>query len=308
MTEGKGTEGTKERKIHDRVYTREIVHSPKRFEQWHFTHTILHSQGFSLMEVKQGGYGVHDTDFWVERIRQKGFTIVLFTISGYGRFHMEDGTEITVGPGEAFISGPEGQGHREETLGPEPFEHIWMMLSPSSPLLPFPSFDYRVLPFDSPQLLRELIRMIISEDLAGNDMDEAAIDQAERLFLHLIRMFLKPVSEGVSIRSQKAKLTDLWNKVSQHLESEWTVEDMCRIMNCSRSHLTRLCQEYYGESPGEKVRAMKMEYAKILLSTSTSTVHEVAEAVGFVSSSVFSSSFTAYEGVSPREYRKLSQA
>ncbi len=259
------------------------------------------------MEIKQGGYGVLDTDFWVERITRKGFTIAVLTISGRGRITMEDDTEMIIGPGEAFITGPDGQGHREETAGPEPFEHIWMMLSPSSPILPYPDFDYKILKIGQTALLRELIRMIINEDLSGNGKDEAALDQAEHLFVHLARRLLLPASGYIASRSQGARLTDLWNKVSQHLENVWTVDELCSIMNCSRSHLTRLCREYYKQSPGEKVRAMKMEYAKILLSSSAASVHEIAESVGFSSSSLFSSSFSAYEGISPREYRKLSQ-
>lgn len=290
------------------LYSREIVHSPRRFEQWHFSPSILKSQYFSMMEVKQGGYGILDTDFWVERIRNKGFTIIVLTFSGHGKLLLEDGKEITLGPGEAFISGPEGQGHREETLGPEPFEHIWMMLSSSSPLLPHPSFDYKILEFQSSVLLRELIKLIINEDLSGSRADSVAFDDAAKLYIHLVRQIINPAVERGDGRGQKARLTDLWNQVSQHLEKLWTVEDMCQIMNCSRSHLTRLCQEYYNQSPGEKVRAMKMEYAKVLLATSTLAIHEVAESVGFDRSSLFSSSFSSYEGMSPREFRKLSQA
>ena len=285
-------------------YTREIVHSPKRFEQWHFTHTILQSQQFALMQVRQGGYGVHDTDFWVERIRNKGFSIVILCISGKGRFLMEDGTELVLNKGEAFVSGPDGQGHREETLGPEPFEHIWLMLSPESPILHYPDFDYRILEIANPAILRELIRLIISEDLSGSNADKTASDQAERLFMHLTRRILSPASDGKREKSHKGKLTELWNQVAQHLDEEWCVEDLCKVMNCSRSQLTRLCREYYSQSPGEKVKEMKMEYAKILLTTSTMTIREIAESVGFDRFSVFSSSFSSYAGMSPREYRK----
>ena len=285
------------------LYQREIVHSPRRFEQWHLSSSILKSTEFTIADIKQGGYGILDTDFWVERIRKKGFTIVVLTFSGKGRITLEDGKELILEKGDAFISGPEGQGHREETLGPEPFEHIWLMLTPSSLLLPFPSFDYKIIRFDSSALLRELIRIIIKEDLSGSNSDTMSLSLASKLFTHTVRRILKTASDGIE-RGHKAQMTDLWNTVSQHLENTWTVEELCRIMNCSRSHLTRLCRAYYDQSPGERVRAMKMEHAKTLLSTSTSTIHEIAESVGFSSSSLFSASFSSYEGMSPREYRK----
>ena len=287
------------------LYTREIVHSPERFEQWHLTHTILRSQSFEMLQVRQGGYGVHDIDFWVERPTGKGFSIAVLGLSGRGRFLMEDGTELTIGGGEAFISSPSGQGHREETLGPEPFEHLWVILAPTSPVLPDPSFDYRIVSFGSASLIRELARTMIREDLAGTSADDTSLDLSERLLAHEIRKVLEP--EGYDpLKGRKAQLASLWNSVSQHLERPWTVNDLCAVMNCSRSHLTRLCQAVYQQSPGEKVREMKMEYAKMLLANSVMTIHEIAESAGFARSSRFSSSFLAYEGTSPREYRKRS--
>ena len=62
------------------LYSREIVHSPERFEQWHLTHTILRSQSFEMLQIRQGGYGVHDIDFWVERPAGKGFSVAVLGI------------------------------------------------------------------------------------------------------------------------------------------------------------------------------------------------------------------------------------
>lgn len=285
------------------IYQKEIVHSPKRFEQWHFRHTIIQSPAFRAMQVQLGGYGVHDVDFFVERIAKRGFGVIVLCISGRGRFLLESGEEIILSPGEAFLSSPEGQGHREETLGPEPFEHLWLILSPSSPLMPCSVYDHSIIRFSGTGLMRELVRLIIEEDLRNEGRDTVSLELSERLLLQILMRISEPRGRSRS-EGRKAQLAELWKTVSQHPEKPWNVADLCSIAACSRSQLTRLCQSIYHQSPGERVREMKMEYAKMLLAHSTMSIHEVAEEVGFTRSSLFSSSFASYEGTSPREYRK----
>ena len=84
--------------ISDMKYLKEVIHSPKRFEQWHLSPSILEVYPFRLAMVRHGGYGLHDIDFYVERISSRGFSAVVITLSGRGRFTMEDGTSFLVHP------------------------------------------------------------------------------------------------------------------------------------------------------------------------------------------------------------------
>lgn len=54
------------------------------------------------------------------------------------------------------------------------------------------------------------------------------------------------------------------------------------------------------------IQNMKMDMARHLLSTSASTVREIAELLGYADSFSFSKSFRRNLGLSPREYRKQS--
>lgn len=85
------------------------------------------------MKIKQGGYGILDDTFWVQRMSRRGFHVVVLTLSGKGKYLMEDGTEHTAKPGEAFISNAMGQGHHEETVGPIPWEMIWLTIWEENP-------------------------------------------------------------------------------------------------------------------------------------------------------------------------------
>lgn len=287
-------------------YSKEIIHSPKRFEQWHLSSRILDVYPFRLVMARHGGYGSHDVDFYVERISSRGFSALVITLSGRGRFIMEDDTTFITGPGDVFVSSPSGQGHREETVGPEPWEQLWLLFSEGSSLIPDTIEDYSIFQIDSKRetlLVRELIKNIIEEDLYEGSTSLKSIELSAELLTLIIHRAIRPTG-SLDSQIHHSQLADLWSKVAKNMGEAWKVEDLARIMNCSRSQLTRICNNLYHKSPGQKVREMKMEHAKILLTGSSVPIHEIAEAVGFSSLSRFSSSFTAYTGTGPREFRK----
>ena len=280
----------------DMKYLKEIIHSPKRFEQWHLSPRILDVYPFHLAKARHGGYGLHDVDFYVERISSRGFSAVIITLSGNGRFTMEDGTSFLVGPGDVFVSSSSGQGHREETEGPEPWEQFWVLFSESSAIIPDTIDDYDVFQIDTKRetsFVRELVRNIIDEEMYEGSTSFKAIELSAELLLLIIQRAIRPAGNTES-RMHHSQLAALWSEVAKDLKAPWPVEELSRMMNCSRSQFTRICNDIYHKSPGQKVREMKMENAKILLSGSSVPVREVAEAVGFSSLSLFSSSFASF--------------
>ncbi len=287
-------------------FRKEVIHSVTSLEKWHLSTRIAEAYPFSQALLKQGGYGHHDVGFWVERPKRRGFSVIVATLSGKGRFILEDGTVFEVEEGEIFISSPNGQGHREETVGPEPWEHLWLTFYASSPILSSEDFDWKVYRISEVSLYRELASCILREDLHCTNESSETIELAERLLLLLLRRLFSSgeSEEKARIRS---RMESLWNEISGSLDQEWTVARLCSAMNCSRSQLTRICHEIYGVSPGWKIREMRMERAKQMLSSSSSSIVDIAESVGYSSPTLFSSSFSSYEGESPREYRRKRQ-
>ena len=148
------------------------------------------------------------------------------------------------------------------------------------------------------------MRNIIDEDLYEGSTSLKSIELSAELLLLIIQRAIRPAGNTES-RLHHSQLAALWSEVAKDMSEPWKVEDLAKMMNCSRSQLTRICNDIYHKSPGQKIREMKMENAKILLSGSSVPIHEVAEAVGFSSLSLFSSSFSSYTGMGPREFRKM---
>lgn len=284
-------------------YLREIVHSPKYFEQYHLSSKLIGSSCFKAARVKEGGYGIHDSDFWVERISSRGFFVVVLTLSGKGMFTMEDGSVLTVSAGEAFISSPTGQGHREETTGSTPWEHIWITFHHDAPRFMNKDFDYRIVPFTNGRYLKSSMVDILDEDMYHDSFSPEIIDHYEHVFMLNIERVLSSIG-GSDLLYYRERFARLWSDVSKTIYLPWSVEDMCNYLNYSRSQLTRICNALYNSSPGQKVKELKMDYARLLLINSTKSVNEVASDVGYKDISTFSSAFSAFFGESPSDMRK----
>ena len=285
------------------IYKREYINLGKDSEQWFISSRAAEAYPFASVLFKEGGYCLLDKDFWIERPKAKGYSTMVITLSGEGEFRQEDGTVFTLKEGEMFISSPESQGHREASKGDGVWEQIWLTFYASSSILPSEEFDCKIIGISETALIRELMLCIIREDFHPSTEGSMATELAENLLILTLRRMLQ-IPQSREKAKVRADFEKLWNEVSSTLNQDWSIERMCRTLNYSRSQLTRLCNELYGESPGAKIRRMRMESAKLLLSNSSMTIFEIADSVGYSSPSLFSSSFYSYTGKSPREYRK----
>ncbi|MDM4763829.1 AraC family transcriptional regulator [Galbitalea sp. SE-J8] len=83
----------------------------------------------------------------------------------------------------------------------------------------------------------------------------------------------------------------------------WTLERMARIAHLSRSALTARFTAALGKPPSDVLRDLRMNAARDLLASSTSSVGSVAFAVGYGSTAAFSRAFAAHHGTAPQAWR-----
>lgn len=285
-------------------YTREIVHEPQRYDKRHLASASINSPTFAAMKIKQGGYGILDDTFWVQRTSRRGFHVVVLTLSGKGKYLMEDGTEHTAKPGEAFISNAMGQGHHEETVGPAPWEMIWLTIweEKTPPFLP-QCLDYAIIPFANGPLLKSLFLFIMKEEVYSDIHSSQALDLFEQLFLIYLERSLG-LTENLRDKYNRTRVMPLWEKVTSRINEAWNVTDLCNEAGLSRPNLFRICKELYHNSPGKMVRNLKMDQAKQLLLNSSMTVKEIANQIGYSSAANFTTAFTNETGCPPKAFRQ----
>lgn len=118
---------------------------------------------------------------------------------------------------------------------------------------------------------------------------------------------VKPAGEaaGTKEEQQQRMKEEILSYLEIHYRdadlSQVQVADMFRISNYT---LSRLFKNQVGVGFAEYLTAKRLEYAKVLLLTTSHSVKEVAMMAGFASENYFSRTFKIYEGVPPSGFRK----
>lgn len=85
---------------------------------------------------------------------------------------------------------------------------------------------------------------------------------------------------------------------------DWTVAGLARSCNVSRSTFAAHFRKVVGVGPIDYLSRWRMTVARDELRHGTKTIGEIALAIGFQSSSAFSTSFTKAMGCSPRQFQR----
>ncbi|KAA9377610.1 helix-turn-helix transcriptional regulator [Microbispora cellulosiformans] len=84
-----------------------------------------------------------------------------------------------------------------------------------------------------------------------------------------------------------------------------TIDDLARAAMFSKFHFTRVFQQVTGVSPGRFLSAIRLQEAKRLLLSTTLSVTEISNRVGYTSVGTFSSRFKSSVGLCPSTYRQV---
>jgi len=87
-------------------------------------------------------------------------------------------------------------------------------------------------------------------------------------------------------------------------DPELNVETLADAIGMSRGHLHRKIKEITGTSPGDYIRAIRLNQAAQLLQGGKKNISQVAYSVGYSNPSVFSTAFKAFFGIPAKEYQK----
>jgi signal transduction histidine kinase/ligand-binding sensor domain-containing protein/DNA-binding response OmpR family regulator len=129
--------------------------------------------------------------------------------------------------------------------------------------------------------------------------------------IELRRKMKERFSKSIYMDTQELTLTSMDERLLQkaidyvgsNMENpEFSVEQMSRHLGMSRVHLHRKLKALTGKSPVEFIRMIRMKQAARLITTGKLSISDVAYRVGYNAPSYFSSTFSAYFGMSPTAY------
>ncbi|MBD2869227.1 helix-turn-helix transcriptional regulator [Paenibacillus arenilitoris] len=111
--------------------------------------------------------------------------------------------------------------------------------------------------------------------------------------------------EGSSALEKQSAIRAAADHIRRRCEEPWSLERMAELAGYSPYHFLRLFRQVMGKTPNRYVAECRIVAAKLLLSTTSLTVTEIAARCGFAQTSYFIRVFRASEGLSPIEYRSI---
>lgn len=135
---------------------------------------------------------------------------------------------------------------------------------------------------------------------------------AERL-IPLLKLFVKGMlaelaasrKVGRATRSRAGRIRRFFTERSSE---PLQLEDLCVLLNLSRSRTSALLQELFGKTFNTLLNEERVNRAKMLLLSSDDTVSDVATAVGMEDAYYFSRVFKKLTGFPPGRYRQISRS
>lgn len=129
----------------------------------------------------------------------------------------------------------------------------------------------------------------------------------EELLIKLIRDGEQVKEIRASVESRRIAQDSTLNMIEEYLRSNLyralTLTELCAHFYISKSHLSSLCREGWGQSPMQYYAGMKIAEAKKLLREDRMMVGEIADALCYSGIHSFSRTFKNATGFSPLAYR-----
>ena len=154
--------------------------------------------------------------------------------------------------------------------------------------------------------LMHLVRMVGEEYQEKRPGNEYMLSRlAEMLLVEAMRWTTAgSATPGLLRGLGDERLAMALKQIHAHIDRRWTVEELAKAAALSRSTFSERFTRTVGMAPMEYLLTWRMEVAKDLLRRDALTVTEVAERIGYGSTSTFSVAFRRHVGEPPSRYAK----
>ena len=148
----------------------------------------------------------------------------------------------------------------------------------------------------------------IAKKESGRSTDTAAYIAGNNIFENIIIML-----RAAGFCEERTPAADAENAVcglaKQYVKDNIvlspTVRDVAEYCHLSPKQLTRIFNEFDGKTPGEYIKAQRVEAIKLMLGNGELSLKDISEKAGFANEYYFNCFFKKYEGIPPGKYRKM---
>ncbi|WP_147423855.1 helix-turn-helix transcriptional regulator [Cohnella endophytica] len=156
----------------------------------------------------------------------------------------------------------------------------------------------------SPEIVRSMER-VIGEFESGKPGYEAVCKGM--MIDILIQLLRSRTMESFRIASARERLQPVIDWIEGHYSQDCSNQTLAKLMNLHEDYLGKQFKNVFNISLNKFVQSIRHREAKRLLRQSDRTVEQIGQTVGYDDIHYFSRTFRRWEGMSPREYRRMGQ-
>ncbi len=261
----------------------------------------VYSMGeLSVLKIHSIGYS-SDLVGTTFAARENEFHLVGYVLSGKGNYN---GNPIKAGQGFIFTPNVVENIYPDET---DPLELLWFTSADArfTAFLKYFGADERTQIFTHtlPHELERIKEFVIAQN-------RSTISDGEMLefFFSVFKYHQNDRSTVADPHTAAEKYIDFSvNYVKKNLAHNITVSKLTKILGITQPYLYKIYKQAFGKSPKAYIDEYRINQAKIMLTETGLSITEIASSVGFSDSFAFSKAFSRKLGLSPSEYRRLSE-
>lgn len=223
---------------------------------------------------------------------------LLYTESGSGM--LEIGSKrYELQPGNLFVVGADIPHNYYSTKSP--WKTIWLTFNGYA-VHKIITFEHIVLKVSNAGFLYDFIYGSLDSEKNSSWSRKTSVDLYS--FLLEIRDIIKSEANHIEY-SPKLRLESVVSYINENLEKSLELQELCDIIDVSKSHLCRLFRQGYNMRPFEFITLVRLQKAKELMLTCPDIkIVELIKRIGYEDESYFCRKFKKYNNMTPNQFRK----
>lgn len=253
-----------------------------------------------LMYVSYSKYGKD----WKSLKHLHPFTEIFYVLNGKGKFTVENET-FPIKTNDLIVVFPNVY-HHENSQENEPLEYVVLgvedlifQMDHINPHYLYQNFDK-----DNSDVLYYFSHLLSESKTKDIGYDTVCQKLLELLILKIIRKINVQLQSQQPSSPIRREIKMICHYIDQNYANNITLESLAQSMKMNKYYMAHEFKKYMHISPIQYLIERRIKECQSLLNTSSLSISEISEAVGFSSQSYFAQIFKKTIGMTPLQYRQ----
>lgn len=259
---------------------------------------LLQSLHIQLLTAHKSQVTIH----WAEQDTLQDYNKLYFIRGGEG--WLKIGEEQFYPKPDQLCLLPAHMPHSFSAINDRPFLKFWCHFSIT--VGPFDLFQWIRVPMCIDIADTERLTELFQRMIAYHEQDSILARLGEKMILlEIVSLFLElvPIRVLQHRTEEMNRLSIIQNYVENHLQSGIRIEQMAAELHLHPNYFIAYFKKHFGVPPLKYVNRKRTDRAKLLLTTTSLSIKEIADLTGFKETNHFTKFFRKVTSLSPTDYR-----